>query len=60
MIDVYRIPLAPDAPLGEALIEIGMYNPVDGQRLAVRGLDADPAQRRVLLRNVVQVQQLEP
>jgi hypothetical protein len=60
VIDAYRIPLAPDAPLGEALIEIGMYDPVDGQRLLVQGLDADREQQRILLRNVVEVRRTEP
>jgi 4-amino-4-deoxy-L-arabinose transferase-like glycosyltransferase len=57
VIDVYRVPLAPDAPLGSALIEIGMYDPADGQRLAVRGRETDPEQRRVLLRGVIQIHQ---
>jgi hypothetical protein len=60
VIDVYRIPLAPDAPLGAALIEIGMYDPADGQRLPVQGLDADSEQRRIVLRNVVDVRRMEP
>jgi hypothetical protein len=58
--DAYRIPLAPDVPSGEALIEVGMYDPVDGGRLPVRGLDADPEQRRILLRNVVRVRRTAP
>ena len=60
VVDVYRVPLASDAPLGEALIEVGMYDPLDGQRLPVLGRDADPEQRRVLLRNLIQVQRMEP
>jgi mannosyltransferase len=60
VIDAYRVPLAPDAPLGEALIEIGMYDPVDGQRVPVWGLDADSELRRILLRSVVRVQRMAP
>jgi hypothetical protein len=57
VIDAYRVPLSPDAPLGEALIEIGMYDPVDGQRLLVYGQDVDPEQRRVLLRDKLSVRE---
>mgnify|MGYP000591480308 CR=1 FL=1 len=46
--------------LGQALLEVGMYDPVDGQRLPVLGLDADPEQRRILLRNLIHVQRMEP
>jgi hypothetical protein len=60
VIDVYHVPLAVDAPLGDALVEIGMYDPLDGERLVVYGSDVDPEQRRVLLRDVVQIVQVEP
>jgi hypothetical protein len=60
VIDVYRVPLASDAPPGDALIEIGMYDPVDGQRLLVYGPDADSEQRRILLRDVIQIHEMEP
>jgi hypothetical protein len=60
VIDAYRVSLAPDAPLGDALIEIGMYDPADGQRLPVRGQDADPEQQRILLRDIVRIEQVEP
>jgi hypothetical protein len=58
VVDVYRVPLAPDAPLGDALIEIGMYDPVDGERLPVYGQDVDSDNRRVLLHNVLSIQQM--
>jgi hypothetical protein len=59
VIDVYRVSLAPDAPLGEALIEVGMYDPVDGERLLVYGLNVDSEQRRILLRDVLSIQQVD-
>jgi hypothetical protein len=60
VIDVYRVPLAADAPLGGALIEIGMYDPLDGERLSAYGQDADPEPRRILLRDLIQVHETEP
>jgi hypothetical protein len=60
VIDVYRVPLAFDAPPGGALFEIGMYDPVDGQRLLVYGQDADLEKRRILLRDLIQVREMEP
>jgi hypothetical protein len=35
--DEYEIPIQPDAPLGQYVIEIGMYQLETGQRLEVRG-----------------------
>jgi 4-amino-4-deoxy-L-arabinose transferase-like glycosyltransferase len=55
VIDAYRVPVAVDTPSGEALLEVGMYDPANGQRLQIGGSDADPEQRRVLLRGVVQI-----
>jgi hypothetical protein len=57
VIDVYHIPLDEDVPLGSAMIEIGMYDPSDGERLVARGRDADREARRILLRDVVQIRQ---
>ena len=53
VIDVYRIPVAVETPPGEALLEVGMYDPGSGERLLVSGRDADAEQRRVLLSGVV-------
>jgi hypothetical protein len=55
VIDVYRIPVAGDAPLGQALLEVGMYDPASGERLPIRGRDADAGQRRVLLQGIVEI-----
>lgn len=41
--DDYTIGLAPDAPPGDYLIEIGMYNPHTGQRLPVTGKSCQTA-----------------
>jgi hypothetical protein len=60
VIDVYRIPLAADMPPGGALIEVGMYSPLDGERLLVYGQDTDPEQRRILLRDLIRVNETEP
>lgn len=60
VIDAYRVPLALDAPPGDALIEIGMYDPVDGQRLLVYGQDSDPEKRRIVLRDLIQIDMMEP
>ena len=42
-------------PAGATHQLIGMYDPADGERLPVRGRDADPGQRRVLLQGIVEV-----
>jgi hypothetical protein len=55
VIDVYRFPIAADAPPGDALLEVGMYDPSDDKRLPVSGNDVDSDQRRVLLRDVVRI-----
>ena len=60
VIDVYRVPLAVDMPPGGALIEVGMYSPLDGERLLVYGQDADPEPRRILLRDLIRVHEAEP
>jgi hypothetical protein len=56
VIDAYRIPVALDAPPGDALLEAGMYDPASDQRLPVSGRDANPEHRRVLLQGVVRIQ----
>jgi uncharacterized membrane protein len=55
VIDAYRIPVATDAPLGDALLEVGLYDPASGARLPVGGGDGDAAAQRVLLEDVVQI-----
>lgn len=55
VVDVYCIPLATDAPPGSYSLEVGMYRPGDGERLSISGEDADPENRRVLLRDLVHV-----
>jgi mannosyltransferase len=55
IVDVYRITVPPDAPSGEGLLEIGMYDPESGVRLQVSGQDADSEHQRVLLSDVVSV-----
>ena len=55
VVDRYQVVLAGDAPAGEYTIEIGMYRPTDGARLATSGADADMENSRVLLRGHVVV-----
>ncbi|MBN1581425.1 MAG: glycosyltransferase family 39 protein [Anaerolineae bacterium] len=55
VVDVYRIAVAPESPPGGYAIEVGMYRPGDGTRLQTSGADADVENRRVLLRNMVNV-----
>jgi hypothetical protein len=55
VIDTYSIPIGADGPRGGYLVEVGLYHSGDGTRLPVWGGDADPAQRRVLLRDLVHV-----
>ncbi len=47
--DEYHLLVAPDAPAGEYLLEVGMYRPDTGERLPVSGDGADPAARRLVL-----------
>jgi hypothetical protein len=56
VVDIYNIAVAADAPSGAYTIEVGMYRPSDGTRLAVSGIDADPENRRVLIEESVYVQ----
>ncbi len=39
-VDAYRLRLAPDAPTGEALLVLGLYDSATGQRVPVTGRDA--------------------
>ena len=55
VVDVYHIPLSADAAEGDYALEVGMYRPGDGVRLATSGDDADPDHDRVLLRDRVRV-----
>jgi len=55
VVDIYHVPVAADAPSGEYALEVGMYRPGDGERLPTSGRDADPAGRRIPLRDVVRV-----
>jgi hypothetical protein len=56
VVDVYRFPLAADSPPGEAVVEVGMYNPADGTRAQVSGRDADSEQRRFALSGAVRIE----
>lgn len=50
--DQYEIPVRPDAPLGEYVIEIGMYVAETGQRLSALGEEGRVQGDRVLLGSV--------
>jgi 4-amino-4-deoxy-L-arabinose transferase-like glycosyltransferase len=56
VVDVYRFPVAVDSPPGEAAVEVGMYDPANNTRAQVSGRDADPEQRRFVLRGAVRIQ----
>jgi len=56
VVDVYRFAVSADSLTGEAVVEVGMYDPVDGTRVQVSGLDADPEQRRLVLNSAVRIQ----
>ena len=47
--DQYNLVISPDAPLGEYWIEVGMYLPQTGERLAVRGEEGPLLENRILL-----------
>jgi 4-amino-4-deoxy-L-arabinose transferase-like glycosyltransferase len=47
--DQYNLVTSPDAPLGEYWIEVGMYLPETGERLAVRGEGGPLPENRILL-----------
>lgn len=52
IVDEYAIPIAPDAPPGQYRIEIGLYDPVTGQRLPILGVDGAPAADHLLLTGI--------
>src|SRR5690606_2251876 len=52
IVDEYAIPVAPDAPPGSCRIEVGLYDPVTGQRLPLLGEDGMPAADHVILTEV--------
>jgi hypothetical protein len=49
IVDEYEIPIQPDAPPGQYIIEIGMYQLETGQRLPVIGQEGRIVDNRVLL-----------
>ena len=51
IVDEYAIPIAPDAPPGTYRIEIGLYDPLTGQRLSLPGPDG--AADHVVLTEIV-------
>ncbi|MFN2289834.1 MAG: glycosyltransferase family 39 protein [Anaerolineae bacterium] len=53
IIDKYTIPVADDAPPGEYRIEVGMYEPSTGQRLAVFADTGQPVGDHILLDTAV-------
>jgi len=56
VVDEYEIPVAPEAPAGEYRVEVGMYDPATGRRLAVCDERGEGAGDRVLLGQGVRVQ----
>ncbi|MFQ5341011.1 MAG: glycosyltransferase family 39 protein [Anaerolineae bacterium] len=50
--DAYQIPVQPDAPAGVYQIEIGLYEPVTGQRLPILAEDGQRVGDRVLLHGI--------
>ena len=52
IVDQYKVPIQPDAPLGQYIIEIGMYQAETGQRLAIINQKRQVVEDRVLLEEV--------
>jgi len=52
IVDEYDIPIQPDAPPGQYVIEIGMYQLDTGQRLPIIGLEEQGIDDRVLLEEI--------
>lgn len=50
--DTYLVPIQPDAPPGVYQVEIGIYEPITGQRLAVLDEGGQPVDDRILLQAV--------
>jgi hypothetical protein len=51
--DVYNIPIQPDAPPGQYVIEIGLYQLDTGQRLPVIGPQGQVIDNRILLEEIM-------
>jgi len=49
MKDAYLVPLDPDTPGGEYLLEVGMYDAATGDRLPARGPDGAPGGDSLIL-----------
>ncbi len=49
IVDEYAIPVAADAPPGPYRIEIGLYDPLTGERLPVLGAAGTPSADHVIL-----------
>lgn len=52
IVDQHLIPIAAEAPPGTYTLEVGLYEPVSGMRLAVLGPDGTPAADHVILTNL--------
>ncbi len=53
--DLHRLILPPDAPVGRYVLEVGMYDPTDGERLRIRDEQGEDVGDRILLPTPVQV-----
>lgn len=51
--DVYHLTVSSDAPPGDSVLEVGMYDPATGQRLPLRGRSGEPLGDRLLLESTV-------
>jgi hypothetical protein len=51
--DVYYLTVSSDAPRGESVLEVGMYDATTGQRLPLRGRSGEPLGDRLLLESTV-------
>jgi len=57
LVDIYKVPVNPDTPAGEYWLEIGLYDPISGQRLEVSDGKGQPIGNRLLLsRSPIRVQ----
>lgn len=54
--DVYHLTVSSDAPPGDSVLEVGMYDPATGQRLPLRGRSGEPLGDRLLLESTVFVE----
>lgn len=52
IVDEYAIPIAPDAPSGTYRIEIGLYDPLNGQRLPALNAEGAPTADHLILTTV--------